>query len=102
MGLLNQLRYNNEKVYGLMSSHLAARLIAAKAFESKRISISIVNSTLKIMAIVNTVRLDFIKERTEEIMKVFSIRYVKDANLHGSLSNPGDASGLVPRGETGF
>ena len=38
IGLLNQLRYYDDNIYGLMSSHPAACLAAAKAFGSKRIS----------------------------------------------------------------
>lgn len=102
MGLLNQLRHDDDDIYGLMSSHPAACLAAAKAFGSKRISISVVNPTLNIVGSVNTVRLDFIKEHAEEIMKASPIRYVKDAKLRGSLFNPEVASGLVSSVDTGF
>ena len=102
MGLLNQLRHDDDDIYGLMSSHPAACLAAAKAFGSKRISISVVNPTLNIVGSVNTVRLDFIKEHAEEIMKASPISYVKDAKLRGSLFNPEVASGLVSSVDTGF
>ena len=36
--LLNQLRQDDDAIYGLMSSHPAACLAAAKAFGSKRIA----------------------------------------------------------------
>ena len=102
MGLLNQLRHDDDDIYGLMSSHPAACLAAAKAFGSKRISISFVNPTLNVIGSINTVRLDFIKEHAEAIMKASPIRYVKDAKLCGSLFNPEDTSGLVSSVDTGF
>lgn len=101
-GLLNQLRHYDDDIYGLMSSHPAACLAAAKAFGSKRISIFIVNLTLNVTGSINTVPLDFIKEHAEEIMKASPIRYVKGAKLCGSLFNPEDSSGLVSSVDTGF
>ncbi|KAL2046626.1 hypothetical protein ABVK25_011665 [Lepraria finkii] len=86
VGLLNQLRHDNVDIYGLMSSHPAACLAAAKAFGSS----------------INTVRLEFIKEHAEEIMRASPIRYVKDAKVCGSLFNPEDTSGLVSSVDTGF
>jgi len=86
MGLLNQLRDANDDIYGLMTSHPAACLAAAKAFGT----------------FINTVQLDFIKEHAEEITKASPIRYVRDAKLRGSLFNPVDASGLVSSVDTGF
>lgn len=102
MGLLNQLRHDDDDIYGLMSSHPAACLAAVKAFGSKRISILVVNLMLNIVDFINTVRLDFIKKHAEEIMKASPIRYVKDAKLSGSLFNPEDISGLVSSVDTGF
>jgi len=102
MGLLNQLRHDDDDIYSLMSSHPAACLAAAKAFGSKRISISVVNPTLNITGSISTVRLDFIKAHAEKIMKASPIRYVKDAKLRGSLFNSEDASGLVSSVDTGF
>lgn len=102
MGLLNQLRHYNDDIYGLMSSHPAACLAAAKAFGSKRIFIFGVNLILNMIGSINTIRLDFIKEHAEEIMKASPIRYVKDAKLRGSVFNPEDASGLVSSVDTGF
>ena len=100
--LLNQLRQERDDVYGLMSSHPAACLAAAKAYGSKCIPPSVVHPTLNITGSINTVRLDFIKEHAEDIMKESPIRYVKDAKLRGSLFNPEDASGLVSSVDTGF
>lgn len=102
VGLLNQLRHDNNDIYGLMSSHPAACLAAAKAFGSKRISTSFINPTLNIAGSINTVRLEFIKEHAEEIMRASPIRYVKDAKVCGSLFNPEDTSGLVSSVDTGF
>ncbi|KAM0797692.1 hypothetical protein BDR22DRAFT_882065 [Usnea florida] len=86
MSLLNQLRQKQDDVYCLMSSHPAACLAAAKAYGGS----------------INAVRLDFIKEHAERIMKESPIRYVKDAKLRGSLFNPEDASGLVSSVDTDF
>ena len=102
MGLLNQLRHDDDDIYGLMSSHPAACLAAAKAFGSKRISVPVVNPMLNNIGSIHTVRLDFIKEYAEKIMKTSPIRYVKDAKLRGSLFKPEDTSGLVSSVETGF
>jgi len=101
-GLLNQLRHYNDDIYGLMSSHPAACLAAAKAFGSKRICIFVVNLMLNMIGSINTVRLDFIKEHAEEIMKASPIRYVKEAKLRGSLFHPEDVSGLVSSVDTSF
>ena len=101
-GLLNQLKDYNDDIYGLMSSHPAACLAAAKAFGSKRIFIFVMKLMLNIIGSINTVRLDFIKEHAEEIMRVSPIRYVKDAKLRGSVFDPEDASGLVSSVDTGF
>ncbi len=101
-GLLNQLRHYDDDIYGLMSSHPAACLAAAKTFESKRIFIFVVNLMLNTIGSINTVRLDFIKDHAEEIMKASPIRYVKDAKLSGSVFDPEDTSGLVSSVDTGF
>ncbi|MCJ1231557.1 hypothetical protein MMC12_008234 [Toensbergia leucococca] len=85
-GLLNQFRHYDDDIYGLMSSHPAACLAAAKASGSS----------------INTVRLDFIKEHAEEIMKASPVRYVKEAKLRGRLFYPEDVSGLVSSVDTGF
>lgn len=102
MGLLNQLKDYDDDIYGLMSSHPAACLAAAKAFGIKRIFIFVVNLMLNIIDSINTVRLDFIKEHAEEVMRASPIRYVKDAKLRGSVFNPEDANGLVSSVDTGF
>ncbi|KAL8717315.1 MAG: hypothetical protein Q9225_005432 [Loekoesia sp. 1 TL-2023] len=86
MGLLNELRHHDDDIYGIVSSHPAACLAAAKAFGSH----------------ISLVRLDFIKEHAEEIMRASPIRYVKDAQLRGSLFKPEDANGLVSSADTGF
>ena len=101
-GLLNQLKDYNDDIYGIMSSHPAACLAAAKAFGSKRIFIFVMNLMLNIIGSINTVRLDFIKEHAEEIMRASPIRYVKDAKLRGSVFSPEDANGLVSSVDTGF
>ena len=42
-GLLSVLREDDDDIYGVMSSHPAACLAAAKAFSSKRVSLSVGN-----------------------------------------------------------
>ncbi len=44
MGLLNQLRHDDDDIYGLMSSHPAACLAAAKAFGSECTSLFVLGS----------------------------------------------------------
>ncbi|KAL8932094.1 MAG: hypothetical protein Q9211_006532 [Gyalolechia sp. 1 TL-2023] len=86
MNLLKQLRHDSDDIYGIMSSHPAACLAAAKAFGSS----------------ISTVRLDIIKQYASDIMKASPIRYVKDARLCGSLFHPDDSSGLVSSANTSF
>ncbi|KAF2191260.1 hypothetical protein K469DRAFT_720250 [Zopfia rhizophila CBS 207.26] len=86
VGLLNELKQDGDDVYGVISSHPAACLAAAKAFGSSITNIS----------------LDFIKENAESIMKASPVRYVRDAELRGKLFNPEDDSGLVSSVDTGF
>ncbi|MCJ1464461.1 hypothetical protein MMC07_003074 [Pseudocyphellaria aurata] len=85
-GLLNQLRQDDDAIYGLVSSHPAACLAAAKAFGSS----------------INTVAVEFIRDNAEAIMKASPIRYVKDAELRGSLFDREDASGAVSSVNTNF
>ena len=60
------------------------------------------NLVLNVTGSINTVRLDFIKEHAEEIMKASPVRYVKEAKLRGRLFYPEDVSGLVSSVDTGF
>ena len=85
-----------------MSSHPAACLAAATAFGRKRIFVFVVNLVLNVTDSINTVRLDFIKEHTEEIMKASPIPYAKEAKLRGRLFNPEDFSGFVSSVDAGF
>ena len=50
----------------------------------------------------NAVRVDFIKENAERIMKTSPISYVKGAKLRGCLFGSEDASGLVSSADSGF
>lgn len=84
--LLNQLRQDNDTIYGLMSSHPAACLAAAKAFGSG----------------INAVTLDFIRDNADAIMKVSPVEYVKNAKLRGSLFDPQDISGAISSVYTKF
>ncbi|KAG9240413.1 hypothetical protein BJ878DRAFT_430347 [Calycina marina] len=84
--LLNQLKHDSINMYGLMSSHPAACLAAAKAFGDS----------------LSTVRLDVIAKYAGEIMEASPIGYVKDAKLRGSIFSPGDTNGLVSCVDSGF
>jgi len=102
IGLLNLLRHHDDDIYGIMSSHPAACLAAARAFGSKHLFLIVVDQMLNVTGSINTVRLDFIKEHAEEIMKASPIRYVKEAKLRGSLFDHENVSGLVSSVDTGF
>ncbi|KAL9043761.1 MAG: hypothetical protein Q9214_003060, partial [Letrouitia sp. 1 TL-2023] len=84
--LLNQIRQNDDAIYGIMSSHPAACLAAAKAFGSG----------------INNVASGFIRDNAEAIMKGSPISYVKDAELRGSLFDSTDTSGAVSSVDTSF
>ena len=59
-------------------------------------------SKLNIIGSIDTIRLNFIEEHAEGIMKASPIRYIKDAKLRGNVFDPKDASGLVSSVDTGF
>jgi hypothetical protein len=104
VGLLNQLRQDDDAIYGLMSSHPAACLAAAKAFGSKlnaTLPCSDYDTDISIGGI-NTVSVGFIRDNAEAIMKLSPISYVKDAELRGSLFDPEDKSGLISSVYTKF
>jgi GNAT superfamily N-acetyltransferase len=102
--LLNQLRQDDDAIYGLLSSHPAACLAAAKAFGSKR------HTTLPycdfdiyiLIGGINAVAVGFIRDNAEAIMNVSPISYVKDAELRGSLFDPEDTSGAISSVYTNF
>lgn len=102
MGLLSQLRDANDDIYGVMSSHPAACLASAKAFGSISLISIVLITILNTIGSISTVRLDFLKDHAESIMKASPIRYIKDAKLCDSLFDPGYTSGLVSTVDTGF
>jgi hypothetical protein len=103
-GLLNQLRQDDHAIYGLMSSHPAACLAAAKAFGSTSILHGHIITLILIFWIggINTVAVGFIRDNAKAIMKASPINYVKDAGLRGSLFDPEDTSGVVSSVYTKF
>lgn len=104
VGLLNQLRQDDDAIYGVMSSHPAACLAAAKAFGSK-VHAPLPCSDLDIdilIGSINTVAIDFIRGNAEAIIKESPIGYVKDAEPRGSLFDPEDTTGAISSVNTRF
>ena len=104
VGLLNLLRQDDDAIYGLMSSHPAACLAAAKAFGSKgytTLPYCDFDADIWIGGI-TTVAIGFIRDNAEAIMKVSPISYVKDAELRGSLFDPEATSGVISSVYTNF
>jgi hypothetical protein len=104
VGLLNQLRQDDDAIYGLMGCHPAACLAAAKAFGSKgytTLSYCAFDTDILIGGI-NTVAVGFIRDNAEAILKVSPISYVKDAELRGSLFDPEDTGGVISSVYTNF
>ena len=82
--LLNALRCNTDNIYGIMSSHPAACLAAAKVF----------------CGAIERVSLDYIVTQADAILKSSPIPYIRDARPHGSLFK--DESEMVSGVDTGF
>ncbi|KFG78567.1 hypothetical protein MANI_002995 [Metarhizium anisopliae] len=82
--LLTSLRKDEDDVFGIMSSHPAACLTAAKAFGRG----------------IEKVSLDFISENAAEVVKSSPIPYIRDAELCGSLFN--SAVNMVSGANTHF
>ncbi len=59
-------------------------------------------SILRTIDSLSTVRLRFIGKYAQEIMEASPIDYIKNAKLRGSVFNPGDNSGLVSCVDSGF
>ncbi|KAH7405652.1 hypothetical protein DE146DRAFT_649355 [Phaeosphaeria sp. MPI-PUGE-AT-0046c] len=78
-GLLDQINRDGSDIYGIMSSHPAACLAAARAFGNS----------------IDNISLDFMKSHADSIMKVAPVEYVRDAKLAGSLFDPNDITGRV-------
>lgn len=104
LGLLNQLRQGEDDIYGLMSSHPAACLAAAKAFGGKTQSIHSLDIvfTFRLYVLINvltgsieTLQLGFIREHAEDILKSSPVDYVKTATPRGTLFDTNDTNGLV-------
>lgn len=85
VGLLNVLKEDDD-IYGLVSSHPAACVAAARAFGS----------------IISNVNLDFIKKNAKGIMESSPVSYVRDAQLHGSLFNARETDGSVSSVDTNY
>ncbi|MCJ1422368.1 hypothetical protein MMC29_000248 [Sticta canariensis] len=85
-GLLDQINRDGSDIYGVMSSHPAACLAAARAFGNS----------------IDKLSLDFMKAYAESIMKASPVEYVRNAKLAGSLFDPEDTTGRVCCVDSGF
>ena len=103
-GLLNELRQESDDEYGIMSCHPAAIIATAKAFAGKRTRILNHNYELElnIPGSMNRVQFNFVKENMVAVIQASPIKYIKEAELEGSLYNPSDASGQVSSANTRF
>ncbi|KAF2871071.1 hypothetical protein BDV95DRAFT_628954 [Massariosphaeria phaeospora] len=84
--LLNQTRQQDDDIYGIMSSHPAACLAAAKAFGSG----------------LSAAYLDFIRQHAGAVMEASPIGYIKNAKLRGSLFDTEETNGAVSSVYTQF
>lgn len=102
-GLLNELKENDDDIYGLMSSHPAACVAAARIFGGEYpLQNCFVNAILTVVDTINAVKLGFIGDHAEGIMKASPISYVKDAELRGSLFGTEGTDGAVSCVDTDF
>ncbi|KAE9964643.1 hypothetical protein EG328_004444 [Venturia inaequalis] len=85
-GLLDQINRDGSDIYGVMSSHPAACLAAARAFGNS----------------MDHVSLDFMKAHAESMMKVSPVEYIRDAKLAGSLFDSKDTTGRICCVNSGF
>ncbi|KAJ6013285.1 Acyl-CoA N-acyltransferase, partial [Penicillium herquei] len=82
--LLNALRQKTDNVYGIMSSHPAACLAAAKVFGGA----------------IERLPLKYIATNASSILKSSPIQYIRDAKVHGTLF--GDESAMISGVDSGF
>ncbi|KAI0104272.1 hypothetical protein GGR51DRAFT_561081 [Nemania sp. FL0031] len=85
-GLLNAIREDTDDVYGIVSSHPAACLTAARAFGPT----------------IERVSLGFITQNAGSIMNASPIAYIRYAGLRGRLFDTQDFTGLVSGVDTKF
>ena len=103
--LMRSLRLETDDMYGIMSSHPAACLAAAKSLGSKcSLFYDTVSFTISDSAVgtIEKVSLDFIKANADAVMRASPIPYIRDANLSGTLFDSRDSSGLVSGVNTAF
>ncbi|KAK6843397.1 hypothetical protein PG987_004257 [Apiospora arundinis] len=85
-GLLRSLRGDTDDIYGIMSSHPAACLAAAKCFGST----------------IEKVSMDFILKNAVSITEVSPIPYIKNTKLSGKLFDVKETNGLISGVNTDF
>lgn len=102
-GLLNEVREEQDSVYGLMSSHAAACIAAARAFGSKcTLWIYPEHSKVTSVGTISAVQLDFIRDHAEGMMRTSPVNYVRDARLRGSLFKEDEVEGMISSVDTRF
>ncbi|KAI9761990.1 MAG: hypothetical protein M1835_008098 [Candelina submexicana] len=84
--MLDGLRRDNDDIYGIMSSHPAACLAAARAFSTG----------------LQSVQMEVVRDYAKVVIEASPARYVRDATLRGSLFQPKDATGAVSSVDTNF
>ncbi|KAJ5392276.1 hypothetical protein N7509_007766, partial [Penicillium cosmopolitanum] len=84
--LLRALGKNSDDIYGIMSSHPAACLAAAKAYGRT----------------IEKVDLGFINETASKVLSTSPIPYIRDSKLCGTIFDALDASGMVSGVNTHF
>ncbi|ORY17093.1 hypothetical protein BCR34DRAFT_622053 [Clohesyomyces aquaticus] len=84
--LLNHIRKQDDGIYGIMSSHPAACLAAAKAFGHG----------------LHAAPLDFIRQHAGAVLEASPVGYIKKAKLRGSLFDAEETNGAVSSVYTQF
>ncbi|KAI9812988.1 MAG: hypothetical protein M1832_006425 [Thelocarpon impressellum] len=85
-GLLDSLKQDGDEIYGIVTSHAAACLAAAKAYGRGS----------------NNIDTAFIQDHGPAIMEASPIDYIVDAKPHGSFFDPKVNDGTISSVDTGF
>ena len=104
VGLLNCLRQDDDNMYGIMSSHPAACLAAAKAFGSNAFLplYQYDSETNYSLGGIASISMDFIQDNASNVLKQSPVEYVRTAELQGKLFKPDDTTGAISSVDTNF